>query len=189
MTELDFDDIETAIDKDDIILLLSDSESLEEVKLDMLEKFTEKEEMSVVYVSITKPYDSITDILDEKGIDPDEIFFIDCMSKTQDSENAVRAKNCVFIDPHNLSNISIAISEAVENLPEDEDTLVVFDTLSALRVYNEDKPLQEFSQFLTSKIRNWEIKSVILTLEEEMDDEVVARVAQFCDCQIHTDQS
>jgi len=55
----------------------------------------------------------------------------------------------------------------------------VFDTLSALRVYNEDKPLQQFSQFLTSKMRNWDVKSVILTLEEEMDDDVVARVSQF----------
>lgn len=152
----------------------------------MLQKFTEKNEMSVIYVSITKPYDAITDILGEKNINTDEIFFIDCMSKAQDSDTATRAKNCVFIDPRNLTNISIAISEAVENLPEDEEKLVVFDTLSALRVYNEDKPLQQFSQFLTSKMRNWEVKSVILTLEEEMDDEVVARVSQFCDCQIHT---
>jgi len=152
----------------------------------MLEKFTEDNKMSVIYVSITKPYGSITDILGEKGIDTDEIFFIDCMSKAQETDAAIRAKNCVFIDPRNLTNISIAISEAVENLPDDEEKLVVFDTLSALRVYNEDKPLQQFSQFLTSKMRNWDVKSVILTLEEEMDDDVVARVSQFCDCQIHT---
>ncbi len=187
MTEAGFEQIENAINKDDIVLLLSNSENIEEVKLDMLEKFTEDDQMSVVYVSITKPYDSITDILEEKGIDSEEIFFIDCMSKAQEENTATRAKNCVFIDPRNLTNISIAISEAIENLPEDEDKLVVFDTLSALRVYNEDKPLQQFSQFLTSKMRDWEVKSVILTLEEEMDDDVVARVSQFCDCQIHTD--
>lgn len=187
MTELDLEEIENAINEDNIILLLSNSESIEEVKLDMLEKFTEKNQMSVIYVSITKPYDAITDILGDKGIDTDEIFFIDCMSKAQETDNAVRAENCVFIDPRNLTNISIAISEAVENLPEEEEKLVVFDTLSALRVYNEDKPLQQFSQFLTSKMRDWKVKSVILTLEEEMDDEVVARVSQFCDCQIHTD--
>lgn len=186
MTETSFEEIENTINQDDIILLLSKSEDIEEIKLEMLERFTEKEELSVIYVSITKPYDSITDILGDKGIDTDEIFFIDCMSKAQESDTAIRAKNCVFIDPRNLTNISIAISEAVENFPEDEEKLVVFDTLSALRVYNEDNPLQQFSQFLTSKMRNWEVKSVILTLEEEMDDEVVARVSQFCDCQIHT---
>lgn len=186
MTDYEFKDLQNAIDKDEIVLLLSNSESIEEVKMDMLEDFTEKKKMSVIYVSITKPYDAITDILEQKGIETDEIFFIDCMSKAQEEDVAERAKNCVFIDPRNLTNISIAISEAVESLPEEEKKLVVFDTLSALRVYNEDEPLQQFSQFLTSKMRNWQVKSVILTLEEEMDDEVVARVSQFCDRQIHT---
>lgn len=188
MTKTSFESVEKAINQDDIILLLSNSENIEEIKLDMLEKFAEKDKSSVVYVSITKPYDAITDILEEKDIDTDEIFFIDCMSKAKENgDNAVRSKNCVFIDPRNLTNISIAISEAVESLPEDEEKLVVFDTLSALRVNNEDKPLQQFSQFLTSKMRNWDVKSVILTLEEEMEDEVITRVSQFCDRQINTE--
>lgn len=186
MGKIDFDHIENAINQDNIILLLSSSEDLEAVKLDMLDRFAEREKMSVIYVSITKPYAAITDILEEKGIPSEEIFFIDCMSKAQGGSDAVRAENCVFIDPENLTNISIAISQAVENLPEDEDKLLVFDTLSALRIHNDDEPLEQFGQFLTSKIRNWDIKSVILTLEDEVDDEVISRVSQFCDCQINT---
>lgn len=188
MNDMFFEDVEKAIKKDDVILLMSGANSLESVKLELLEKYTQERPISVIYVSITKPYDLITDQLDDRGVESDKIFFIDCMSKVKNSGNEVRSENCVFIDPRNLTNISIAISEAVKYLPDEHDKLVVFDTLSALSVYNDDKPLEKFGQFLTSKIRNWGIKSVILTLEEEMNDGAVASISQFCDQTIHVER-
>ena len=52
---------------------------------------------------------------------------------------------------------------------------------SALSIHNEDEPLSQFAHFMTGKIRNWDIKSVILTLEEEMSDETVAHLSQCVD--------
>lgn len=187
MNKEDLEQISDSIDRKDVILLLSKAENLEKAKIELLRKFQKEEDSSVVYVTITRPYDKVTEILESKDIKTDQIFFIDCMTKASGGTEGSRVKNCVYVNPENLTNISIAVSEAVENLPDDNDKLLIFDTLSALSIHNDDEPLNQFAAFLTGKIRGWDIKSVILTIEEELSDETLAHLSQCVDCKMDLD--
>ncbi len=93
----------------------------------------------------------------------------------------MRAGNCVFCQPQALTNISIALTSAIESLPKDNDKLLILDTLSTLMLYNEAGTVTRFAHVLTEKLRAWGVKSVILTLEEETDKKIIAQLGQFCD--------
>ena len=132
-------------------------------------------------MTVSKPYNTIINILNKSGIKTDRIFFIDCITSLSTSSSVMRAGNCVFCQPQALTNISIALTNAIESLPKDNDKLLILDTLSTLMLYNEAGTVTRFAHVLTGKLRAWGVKSIILTLEEETDKKIIAQLGQFCD--------
>lgn len=71
------------------------------------------------------------------------------------------AENCVFMKPQALTDISIALTQAVEGIGEGKERFLFLDTLSTLMIYNNDKVVGKFAHSIVNKIRNWSIKSVM----------------------------
>lgn len=189
MVELEeerFDELRNSLEQDEVILVIAPNEDVEGVNTSILEHFSKEDDFSCVYVTLTKPYKTVENVLQESGVETDRIFFIDCISKTQAGE-VTAAENVVFLEPQALTNISIALSNAVESLPESDNNVLIFDTLSTLMMYNDQETVSKFAHQLSSKIRGWGIKSIMLTLREEQDDELIENVKQFADRTIHVD--
>ena len=175
--KLDFKSLENA----ELLLVVAPSDSTQQVTLDILKYFVNAKNSFCVYVTVAKPYNTIMNILSKNGINTDRIFFIDCITSLSTGGNIMRAGNCVFCQPQALTNISIALTNAIESLPKDNEKLLILDTLSTLMLYNEAGTVTRFAHVLTGKLRTWGVKSVILTLEEETDKKIIAQLAQFCD--------
>lgn len=174
------DQIKTALEEKDVILVITPSDELENVKGNIIRYTNDEFDTKKVYVTIAKPYNTITNILEDKGIDTNQIFFIDCITKTT-ADSVSEAENCVFMNPQALTDISIALTQAVEGIGKDKERFLFLDTLSTLMIYNNDKVVGKFAHSVVNKIRDWGIKSVMLTLEKETDDDVISQVEQFCD--------
>lgn len=133
-----------------------------------------------VYVTLNKPFSTIKMDLEKNKVDTRMIIFIDAVTKTSGGK-ATKTKNCLFIgNLENLSDISIAMDQAVRSLPGKEKFLF-FDSLSTLLLYNDVQTVARFIHFLAGKMRAWKVKAIIISLERKEDKELIDELSQFCD--------
>ena len=189
MAELEhqkFEELENSLEDEEVILVIAPTEDVESTNISILKHFSREEDFSSVYVTLTKPYKTVENVLEKEDVKTDRIFYIDCITKVQDGD-AAEAENVVFLEPQALTNISIALSNAVESLPESNNNVLIFDTLSTLIMYNDEETVSKFAHQLSSKIRGWGIRSILLTLREEQDDELIENAKSFADKTVHID--
>lgn len=177
MAKLNFKDLES----NELILLIAPSEQMQQVNLKILRYFANEKAAFCVYLTVAKPYRTILGILEKNRIKTDRIFFIDCITSSTIGGEMERAGNCVFCPPQALTDISIALSTSLKSMPRDKERVLIIDTIGTLMLYNEAVTVSKFIHSLTAKLREWGIKSVIMTLEEETEKKVLAELGQFCD--------
>ena len=71
--KLDFKSLENS----ELLLVVAPSDSTQQVTLDILNYFVNAKNSFCVYVTVSKPYNTIINILNKSGIKTDRIFFID----------------------------------------------------------------------------------------------------------------
>ncbi len=136
-----------------------------------------------VYISTNLPYATISKEMTEHGINTNLIIFIDAISNISGMEE-VRSKYCFYLDsPQNLTDLSIAITEAISAIPTKEK-FVIFDSLSTLLIYNSPATVAEFVHFLVSKLRRWSATGVIIAMEKKKSEKLLGHVFKFFDSMI-----
>jgi len=123
-----------------------------------------------VYLTITKPFDSIFEDYSSL-INNKNIVFIDCISHAAgiSKENP----NCVYIEsPSLLENILLEIMNSYKNTDDKLNKYLIIDSLSSLVIYNDIPLVTEFFTHLINRTRLSEITTISLTIEEEMDDNI-----------------
>ena len=121
-------------------------------------------------------------IFKQNKIDSRLIIFIDGITKVP--EDKKRVKNCLYVDsPEKLSDISVAMDQAVNALPTKEK-FIFFDSINTLQVFNKPGTVARFVYFLASKIREWKIKGVIISIKKGSDRSLIDELTQFCDVTI-----
>lgn len=172
-------ELDKAYENNQVVLLITDSKNYHEVNSKVLEFLVEKKDSLGIYTTINRPYSDLKRALD-KYLDVGQIFFIDAISRETGCD-VVDTKDALFLEtPRDLTDISIAISELVDMMPEEKKFLFI-DSLSALVLYNHKKAVTDFTHHLTGKMRSWNMAGVIISLKEEVDEEMTSYLTQFCD--------
>ena len=167
--------------KDYVILITVDAKNYQSVSIDILRFLVNEQGIPGVYVTLNKPYEIIMRNLKNNSIDPRLLIFIDAASK---SEQAKKVDSCLCIgSPEELSDISVAMDQAVKALPT-SDKFLIFDSLNTLSIFNKPATVARFIHFLSSKMREWKIKGIIITLEKETDQSLLDELTQFSDARI-----
>ncbi|MDY6762081.1 MAG: hypothetical protein SVY41_03455 [Candidatus Nanohaloarchaea archaeon] len=73
-------------------------------------------------------------------------------------------------------------------LPDEGNRVLVLDTLSTLMLYNDEDMVSQFAHDLSTKIREWGVKGLMPTIEEEADEDLLASLNQFVDKTIEIDE-
>ncbi|MBU0629256.1 MAG: hypothetical protein KKC75_08780 [Nanoarchaeota archaeon] len=163
-----------------VALATVNARSYEKTNLEIIRHLIEDDNIPGVYVTLNKPFNSMIDTLKKAKIDTRVIIFIDAVTKTAGGETE-KTDKCLFIgSPDNLSDISIAMDQAVRALPS-EERFVFFDSLSTLLIYNNASTVAKFVHFLAGKMRIWKVKGIIVSLRKEKDKELIDELMQFCD--------
>ena len=162
---------------DFIVLTILPSEQYENVNLALLKILVNKMGYKGGYISVNRPYQNLTILLNNNKINPKSLFFIDCVSRQVKEQDDV--KNCVFIDaPTNLTEISIA----ADNVLRDKGKRFIFiDSLDTLTLYNNAETVIRFAHNLINKMRMHNTSGVILSLHDDTDKKMIDELAQFCD--------
>lgn len=160
-------------------LLVLDAATYTEAITQILRVLCNDQKQPGIYVTVNRPYDILHSELLRKGIDDSRLIVVDAVTRIVDRA-AVAAGNCVFLDsPQNLTDISIALTEAARRLPE--GSFLFLDSLSTLLVYNDSQNVSQFAHFLTLKMRQLRLGGVLLALRKHTDEKVITELAQYCD--------
>lgn len=138
------------------------------------------EKIPGVYVTLNRSFSYMAKALKNSAVNTDMIVFIDAVTQTAGG-NIEKTKRCLFIgNPENLSDISMAMDQAVQAVPEDNKFLF-FDSLDTLLMYNKPATVAKFIHFLSGKMRVWKVKGIIISLSKESNKELIEDLIQFCD--------
>lgn len=156
------------------LLVITPITKLQERVNNILKQFT-IEDLSGIYVSFSKPYDSLKDIFKQNNIKIEKIFFIDCISSSVD--RLIKKDNIFYIgNAGNLDDLGISITEILEDNKID---FLLIDSLETLLIYNKINTVAIFTESLIRKSSKFKLKTVILT--PGGDKKLMDEIAMFFD--------
>ncbi|MBW2981010.1 hypothetical protein KY360_06360 [Candidatus Woesearchaeota archaeon] len=165
--------------KEYVALATVDAKHYQKTNLGIIKHLTDNS-IPGVYVTLNKPFKTMQGVFKRKEIDDRLVIFIDAVTQTSGGE-IEKTDRCLFIgSPDNLSDISVAMDQAVRALPSKEK-FVFFDSLSTLLMYNNVETVSRFVHFLAGKMRVWKVKGIIVSLRKEEDEKLIEALMQFCD--------
>ncbi|MBI2653450.1 hypothetical protein HYX02_01430 [Candidatus Woesearchaeota archaeon] len=166
--------------KDYIFLIAVDAKNYQKTVIDVVKFLINEQNLPGIYVTLNKPFEVMQRILASNDIDSRVLIFIDVTSRTESK----KVENCLYIgSPEKLSDLSVAMDQAIKALPTEEKFLI-FDSLNTLSIFNKPTTVARFIHFLTGKMREWKIKGIIITLEKETDPALLDELTQFSDARV-----
>lgn len=166
--------------KNSIVLFLTDSRTYMKTNFTVLKFLCNTNDFAGIYVTSNRPYSSLLTHLEKNKVNMERMFFIDLVTQSSTGRSE-KAKNCLFMEsPRALTELSIALSQAVGAI-HIEEKYVFLDSLSTLLIYNDASTVARFIHFLTGKMRQWDVKGVVISLEKETSPELLSQLSQFVD--------
>lgn len=160
-----------------IVLILTDAEKYLQVNTEVL-KMLLSQDLKGIYITINKPYKSMVEFFKKKGLPVEKLYFVDCVTEMIGGETK-REESVIYIHPTNLTGISIAVNELIQKI--EGDKFLFIDSLTTLLIYNSTGSTEKFSHFMTNRIRLYNLKGLLLSLEEEMKEKLLPTLSKFTD--------
>lgn len=163
-----------------IVGVILPTQNYEEVNLELLRMLNSQKNIVGNYVSINRPFNDLTKLLNKSNINQENLFFIDCITKEVGGK-PIESSNCVYINsPKSLTDISIAMHQFIEHT-KGHDKFIYIDSISTLSIHNDMDRMLKFIHYLTGKIRLWNIQGIMVALHEDSDQRLISEISQFCD--------
>ena len=155
--------------KDKIFLLELDISDYKQ-----LAKFTNINK-KIIYITINSPYSKLINELKKNGINTSDITFIDCISK---KINFTRKNDsCIYIKaPNSLTELSIVL---MDKLKTKEYETVIFDSISALLIYNSKELTIMFLRNIIDKINYYKLDCFLLLIKNKESQDFKEKILKF----------
>ncbi|MBS3155027.1 ferritin-like domain-containing protein [Candidatus Woesearchaeota archaeon] len=127
-----------------------------------------------IYISFNKLPKYTKALLKDHGINVDKIKFVTCVK----SQN----KEYTFIDPESLTDLAILLEELVEKV---KDKIYIFvDTISSFSIYHSTEIISKFVSSINLKTEEHNIGVVWLAISNESEKGFDIKISQLCDKRI-----
>ncbi len=134
---------------------------------------------TVCYVTLNKPYETLSSRLEREGANLENVFFVDTVTLGASGKSAVEPENVVFLSSSSsFTELSVAIREAMES---GEFDFLFFDAISTLCIYNDENTISEFVHDVVNRIRKTESGAVLVVIGDENNSGIVDRLGMFVD--------
>jgi len=165
-----------------IILILVDSKNYQRINIELVKNLLKKNYVGV-YVTLNKPFDVLFNSFKNNKIDPEMLIFIDAVTLMTNYKHK-KHEHCLFLEnPSDLSDISMAMNEAINSLTH-KKKFILIDSLNTLLLYSKPDVVVRFLHFVIGKMRDWNVKGIIISLKEDTDQRLLSEISQFCDSTI-----
>lgn len=131
----------------------------------LFEYIQDRSEDAWVYVTVTKPYETLVREFDYLS-DAKNIKFIDCISRAAGISKL--SPNCIYIEsPTMLEKLGLDIMNVFKEVNESTKKYLILDSLSNLIIYNDADIVTEFFYHIVNRTRVKNIHTISLAIEEE----------------------
>lgn len=167
-------DIEKEFKRNSILLSIFESQFYNQSVTSLLNSLKDKK---ICYVTMSKTADHMIKRFNLNNIKTDSIFFIDgvscALNKCSTRENVISISS-----PYAFTELSIAINEILKTKEFD---LLVFDSLSNLKVYARESISIKFTRDLITKIRAKQDKAVLTCLQNDAQSNLIMQSSMYVD--------
>lgn len=144
-----------------VLVLLEEKQYFQEL-IKIVRRVEEKHE-KICYVCLSKTYYDIIDELNRINLNNNKFFFIDTLSSHYKKPKP--EKNCLFINtPSDLTALKVAVTKSID---KEKCSVVIFDTISALLVYQEIFHIVKMTHDLMTEKINEKSNTVFVVLKSQ----------------------
>jgi hypothetical protein len=167
-------DIAKELASNDVILLIV-GENYNQTIIGIIQDIVKKR-TNCCYVSLNKPYAQLIKDFNKTGVSHESTIFVDAISGTVGHSS--KANNCINVSsPNALTELNITITGVCSHTPQ----LLIFDSLSALLVYEKGANATKFIHSIINTLRIHKVKGLFLVLESDANTDFIKSVEMFAD--------
>ncbi len=156
-----------------IVTVSVGSENYNAVILTVLDYLIKKRGLSGIYVTLNKPYATLSRHLEGNNL-ARELYFVDAASGRSGKIDGI----CYFVEsPQALTSLSLSITSLVNTGKSD---FLIFDSVSTLLAFNDLGTTQKFVHYIVSKLRNFDQTGVLILIAEGSGN-IKPFIDQICD--------
>ena len=164
------------LNKNQILVFLIPNDKYSESMID-ISKLVSKKFNNLCYITLNKPFDTITLLFKENKINTDKFFFID--GATSGFKEPKDVLDVVFISsPKSLTELNININKIINKR---KIPIIIFDSLSTLLVYEQPSTVIKFTHSVISSMRTSKVKCIFTALEKDIESELIKDLGMFVD--------
>lgn len=164
------------ITENEIILFIVTYKSYQ-AELVRIAKSVSKRFRRIVYISLNKPAEKIVKILKENKVDTKKILFIDGVTKSVKAD----AANHGIIFIHSPDNIKEFEAELDEILEKEKLECLVYDSLSAMAIYDNHTEVIKFVHDLITRLMTTHTNAEFICLSDNINSPCVRYVSTLAD--------
>jgi hypothetical protein len=173
------------LDKKQIFLVLASPTNIRQRNIDLIKEISSNGYHNII-VTINFPYNILSKLYAENGVDLKSISFIDAVTRNsvgsvENIPGVVRYVN----NPANLTDLGIAITEVLKE-NSGKKVCILYDSVSTMLIYLSSPNISKFIHFVTNKIRLMDISGVFLAVEKGLDPMLISQLTTFVDTVIDT---
>lgn len=164
-----------------VVLFVIDARKYHKIHPRIVKIIIQEKCFAGIYITVNKPYNLLTKYLQENGINTKNIFFIDAISRSV-GEAPRMTEECLFIpSPTQLTDLAIALTQALEGMEHKENKFIFLDSLSTLLIYNSFEVTARFVHFLITRLRLFGLVGLIISIEKQIDEKMLNILVEMCD--------
>ncbi|HIE34528.1 MAG TPA: hypothetical protein EYP86_05255 [Candidatus Altiarchaeales archaeon] len=174
-------DLKKEIESFNVVVLVIPNDTYTECLLEISKQLADSYE-NICYVNMNKLFSALMKSFERKGVNRGKFFFIDAITKSAlpDIEDT---ENCKFVtSASTLQELGMAINN---ELNKEVYNALIFDSLSTLRIYNEEEIVEEFIRYMTARIRLSNCIAVLTCLAGDTDTQLIKNIEMMADKVIH----
>ena len=137
-----------------------------------------------IYITTSRPSSHIVTELEEAKANLSDLYFVDLVSMTVGG-NTDDARTLFIESPTMLESILLNIT-LLERRLKAKRIFVIFDSINGLSIYSTPMVLKEFINVLGNSMRIKSIYTMLMTVEEQTDDDLAAALELLSDTMIGT---
>ncbi|MFA5931463.1 MAG: hypothetical protein WC821_04090 [archaeon] len=139
-----------------------------------IETILAQKKYSIIFVSMSGPGEEILQKVNKNYFG--RIVIIDAFSK---DPNTYFSSIISVNNASDLTNIQIAVERAEKKVPG--ETVIIFDALNVMAIYNKREVLGKFLHLFSNKTRLEENSAIIFTINESTDQKIIDLAKEFSD--------
>ncbi len=137
-----------------------------------------------VYISVNKPYFSLTEIMKAQKIPTENMYFLDCASGLMGKTPQELERTYILSGPTNLTELSITLSTLLSSdklKGKESQTILFLDSISTFLIYNDANVVARFLHTIAGRVRTHNIRGVFFSLHDDITKGPISSTVQFHD--------